>query len=231
MSSSPNPSTYGQSVTLTATVSPSDGSGTVGFFADGSATAISGCDAVPLTLVSGSFQAACDAGTGLSAGNHTIHAEYSGATGFQASSGDLAGGQQVDKASQTITFPQPGDRSIVDSPFTLTGVTGGGSGNPVTFTASGGNCTVSGNQVSLTHTGTCTLTAHQAGNDNYDAAPDQSRSLTVTPKPTLRAVDAKTVEGNSGSHDLWVQVVHEQTRLGARDRELGHRQRLGQDTG
>jgi Bacterial Ig-like domain (group 3) len=74
VASAANPSTYGRPVTLTATVSPTDGAGTVGFFADGSATAVLGCVAVPLVLVSGSYQATCNAGTGLSAGNHPIHA-------------------------------------------------------------------------------------------------------------------------------------------------------------
>ncbi|HSP39357.1 MAG TPA: hypothetical protein VLR26_16570 [Frankiaceae bacterium] len=70
----------------------------------------------------------------------------------------------------------------------------------MTFTAAGA-CTVSGHQVTLTHTGTCTLTAHQAGNATY-AAPDVSRSFTVSGKPSLRIADATTVEGNTGTHPL-----------------------------
>ena len=64
----------------------------------------------------------------------------------------------ITPASQHITFPALRNRSIVESPFALVGVTGGGSGQPVTFTASGGKCTVSGTTVKLVKTGTCTIT-------------------------------------------------------------------------
>ncbi|HXR54691.1 MAG TPA: hypothetical protein VN793_06555, partial [Acidimicrobiales bacterium] len=53
LSSSENPSVYGQLITFTATVSPTDGDGTVDFFADGSSTAIGGCAGTTLSLVSG----------------------------------------------------------------------------------------------------------------------------------------------------------------------------------
>ena len=46
------------------------------------------------------------------------------------------------KGDQTITFPQPADRIYGDPPFTVS-ATGGASGNPVTFAASGA-CSSSG---------------------------------------------------------------------------------------
>ena len=49
---------------------------------------------------------------------------------------------------------------------------------PVSFQASG-NCTMTGNSVHLTAGGSCTIRASQAGNSNYNAAPDVSRTFAV----------------------------------------------------
>src|ERR1700691_1017257 len=57
LSSSDDPSLYSQAVTFTATVSPTDGGGTVSFTADGNA--LTGCSGQPLTLSTGSYQATC----------------------------------------------------------------------------------------------------------------------------------------------------------------------------
>jgi hypothetical protein len=208
--SSFNPSTFGFDVIFRAVVSPTDGNGTVGFFADGSSSPISGCGAAPLTAVGGGFRASCDAGSALAVGNHPILVVYSGDSAYQRSSAELSGGQQVNAPAltpQNITFPPLPNRSIVDSPFALTGVTGGGSGKPITFTASGGKCTVKGKQVKLNHTGICTITAHQAAAPGFAAAPAVSQSFTIGAKPTLSIGDANTVEGNSGTHPLTFTVT------------------------
>jgi hypothetical protein len=97
VATSVNPSVSGQSVTFTATVDPNDGGGTVGFFADGSATPIAGCGAAALTLVGGSYKATCTTST-LAVGTHTISAQYSGDAGYAPESGTLPGGQVVDAA-------------------------------------------------------------------------------------------------------------------------------------
>jgi hypothetical protein len=112
------------------------------------------------------------------------------------------------KSDQAINFPALPNRSLTDSPFTISGVTGGGSANLVTFTA-GGPCTVSGADVTLTTTGICTITAHQAGDATYNPAPDVARSFTVTPAPppSLSIDDRSTPEGNSGQHALTFHVT------------------------
>ena len=48
----------------------------------------------------------------------------------------------------------------------------------MSFTATD-NCTVSGNTVHLTGAGSCTITAHQAGDATYAPAPDVSRTFTI----------------------------------------------------
>src|SRR5205807_38044 len=83
----------------------------------------------------------------------------------------------VVKANQTISFGALGSSTFGDADF-MVNATGGASGNAVTFTASG-QCTVSGNTVHITGAGSCTITAHQAGNSNYNAAPDVSQSFTI----------------------------------------------------
>ncbi|MDX6611148.1 MAG: fibronectin-binding autotransporter adhesin [Blastocatellia bacterium] len=90
LSSSFNPSAFGQSVTFTATVTSTAGTptGTVTFKDNG--VAITGCS--NKTLASG--QATCVA-SGLGAGNHPITADYSGDTNFATSTGTLSGGQGV----------------------------------------------------------------------------------------------------------------------------------------
>src|SRR4029077_13090949 len=52
------------------------------------------------------------------------------------------------------------------------------SGLSVSFSTTG-NCTVSGNTVHLTGAGPCTITASQAGDNNYNAATSVDQSFTV----------------------------------------------------
>jgi hypothetical protein len=106
-------------------------------------------------------------------------------TANEAGNGDylpappVSRGFTIAKASQAITFAAPSNKTVGDPAFTVT-ATGGGSGNPVTFTAGPApTCTITGGTVSITGPGTCTVTASQAGNANYlDAAP-VSRSFAV----------------------------------------------------
>jgi CSLREA domain-containing protein len=77
--SSANPSTAGQQVTYTATVSPAPTGGTVSFTE--ASTALPGCNAVPLS----GGQASCSA-TYSAAGSHTITAAYSGDPSHDGSS-------------------------------------------------------------------------------------------------------------------------------------------------
>lgn len=87
-------------------------------------------------------------------------------------------GFTVQKGDQTISFGPLPDRPRNDSPFTVTGTAS--SGLAVSFGASG-QCSVSGDSVTLTGLGSCTVTASQPGNGNYSAAPDVARSFTITP--------------------------------------------------
>jgi hypothetical protein len=93
LSSSPNPSALSQNVTFTAAVTSTAGTptGTV-TFKDG-ASPISCTNAGGQTL-NGSGVATCQTAA-LTAGPHTITADYSGDTNFVTSTGTLSGGQTV----------------------------------------------------------------------------------------------------------------------------------------
>jgi hypothetical protein len=83
------------------------------------------------------------------------------------------------KQDQTITFEPLPNRTLNQSPFDITATAS--SGLPVSFASNTPEvCLVNGVTVSLITTGTCTIVASQAGNDDFDPAPDVSQSFTVT---------------------------------------------------
>jgi len=109
VTSSPNPSTFGQQVTIRATIMPSGPpapTGTVGFSSNG--TTISGCSAV--TLNSGT--AVCMTST-LAVGTDTIVATYSGDSNYQSSSGMLS--QIVNPTPSAVQFLPITPCRIVDT--------------------------------------------------------------------------------------------------------------------
>jgi hypothetical protein len=75
--------------------------------------------------------------------------------------------------------------------FALT-ASGGGSGAPVGYAASGA-CTVSGRDLSFTGTGMCMVTASQAGNASFAAAPDLTLTVNVAKAPATVSFDAASL--------------------------------------
>lgn len=90
-------------------------------------------------------------------------------------------------AAQAITFTStPPAAATVGGTYAVT-ATGGASGKPVVLGASGA-CTLAGSVVRLTSTGTCTVTADQAGlGTEFEAAPRASQSFPVAPVVTTPA--------------------------------------------
>src|SRR3989475_79122 len=82
----------------------------------------------------------------------------------------------IAKGDQTITFNPLADKTASDPPFTVTAMAS--SGLAVSFAATG-NCTVSGNTGTLTAAGSCTFTASQGGNSNFNPAPDVPRTFSI----------------------------------------------------
>lgn len=87
------------------------------------------------------------------------------------------GAQSIQFSSTPPLFGKPGGTYPVSA-------TGGGSGNPVTFTvdaaSTAGACTISGSVVSFTGAGTCVVDANQAGDADYLAAVQVQQAVTVT---------------------------------------------------
>ena len=115
LASSLNPSTPGQSVTFTATVSPSAATGTV-TFKDGATTLGTG------TLSGGTATFTTSA---LTAGNHSLTAEYAGDSSYGAStSGALS--QTVEKATPTVsTWPTASAITTVGQALSVSSLSGG----------------------------------------------------------------------------------------------------------
>lgn len=175
LDASPSPSTWGQSVTLTATVTGGfNPTGSV-TFSDG-ATTLCTVNAAPYTCVA----------PALTTGAHTLGATYAG----DASNGGAtasAVNQTVGKAVQAITGFTTTPATVVYTPggqFTVQ-ATGGASGNPVIFTSqTPAVCTVAPpNTVTMLGAGTCTIAANQAGDVNHDAAPQLLRQVAIAAAP------------------------------------------------
>jgi hypothetical protein len=87
------------------------------------------------------------------------------------------------KANQTITFTSIApDSAVVGETYDPT-ATGGASSNPVTFTIDTSAlsvCSISGGTVSFDAEGICVINANQAGDANYNAAPQDQQSFGIS---------------------------------------------------
>jgi hypothetical protein len=104
-----------------------------------------------------------------------------GNASVQAASGSVTAGAgvTVTQAAQVITFTPPATVIYGVSPITLT-ATGGGSNNAVSFSVVSGPASLNGSTLTINGAGTVVVSADQAGNVNYTAAPEVTRSIVVT---------------------------------------------------
>ncbi|HEX7310867.1 MAG TPA: Calx-beta domain-containing protein [Gaiellaceae bacterium] len=100
------------------------------------------------------------------AGSCTVTASQAGDATYNAAT-SVSRTFSIAKASQTISFGALSNKTLGDADFAVSATAS--SGLAVSFAPSG-PCTVSGSTVHLTDTGSCTITASQAGNVNYNAA-------------------------------------------------------------
>jgi hypothetical protein len=168
VSSSQNPSAYGQAVSFTATVTGNSPTGTVQFNIDGSAFGS------PVTLSGGS--ATSGSTTTLAVGTHTVTAVYSGDSQNVGSTGTLGGGQVVTIATSTTSVSSSLNPSTYGQSVSFTAtVTGGSPTGTVQFnidsspfgsavTLSGGSA--SSGSISTLAQGTHTVTAVYSGDSN-----------------------------------------------------------------
>ena len=113
----------------------------------------------------------------LGGGSHAITAVYGGDTNYSTSTSEALT-QNVNQASQTITFDALPGKTYGDSSFAVSATAS--SGLTVSFTSTTTSiCTATGTNgatVAIVGTGTCTIKASQGGNANYAAASDVERS-------------------------------------------------------
>jgi len=118
----------------------------------------------------------------LASGTCTVQADQPGSEVYNAAAPVLRS-FGVGRTDQTIAFAAPPGAHATDPPFTLTATASSGlavefgSTTPAVCT-SGGSL---GATVTLHAAGTCTITADQAGNAQYNPAPRIQRSFTVAP--------------------------------------------------
>ena len=119
--------------------------------------------------------------TTLAAGTCTVTADQAADTNYSAAP-QVTLNVTIGQATQAITAFAATPSAPVFSPggtFTVA-ATGGASGNPVVFASTtSGVCTVSGTTVTTVSAGTCSLTANQAGNANYLAAPQATLDVAI----------------------------------------------------
>jgi hypothetical protein len=94
---------------------------------------------------------------------------------------------QIAKSSQTITFASLVDKTFGDADFVVTA--SASSGLPVIFTATG-QCAISGNTVHLSGASSCTITASQQGDSNFNAATGVARSFQIARAATATALSS-----------------------------------------
>jgi hypothetical protein len=177
-----------QSITFTSTppAQPTlHGSYTVTATGGGSGMPVTFGSATPAVCsVTGSTVTFDHAGTCIIAADQAGNDDYEPATTARQS-------VAVPRATQTITFttkaPTPG---YVGTTYAVS-ATGGDSGNPVVFrSATPKVCTVSGSTVTFGGTGTCSISADQAGTPDYDAAPTVTQNVNVVVRDADLAVTA-----------------------------------------
>jgi hypothetical protein len=182
LTSSANPSTLGQAVTLTATITPASGSaetGTVSFTDSGQSLGTASIDSAGVATM---------ATSALAVGDHTITATYSGDADFAGStSATLV--ETVTPVATAIALTSSADPSVVGTNVTLTAtVTGAGATPTGTVTFLDGTTALGTASLDVSGAATLTLSSLGVGDHSLGAgyngdslnAPSQAPTLTET---------------------------------------------------
>ena len=213
LSVSPNPANLGQTVTMTAVVSPSSATGTVNF-RDGSSTLGT------VNLVNGTASLSTSS---LAAGLHSITASYSGNSSLQASSSNSVSLLIVGPTTQTSLTSSPNPSTFgqtVQLTATVTGVNGSGTPtgtiafndggtNLATVNLTGGTATFS---ISTLSVGSHTLTASYSGDATFATSVSPPINQQVNKGVTVTTLSASPTSVGQGQGVLLTAKV---TPLGA----------------
>ena len=207
----PSPSTYGEQVVFTATVTGENGgnpTGTVSFTANGKP--ITGCTAVPVNPQTNT--ATCTTQT-LLGGSYTIAGEYSGDTNFLASNGSIP--YQVQSVATTtiltVSPPSGGIGQVVTLVAAVTVPAGPVNAGTVTFengqqvlgtvqvVSDGGTATLK----LRVPPGTYSITATFNGTDSFQPSQSSPQPYTETGNGT----DYEHADGDAGQRRLRLRIV------------------------
>jgi hypothetical protein len=126
----------------------------------------------------------------LTAGTCTINANQVGDANYAAAS-QVVQSFTIAKAAQTITFDTPSAMTL--GGFTQTVAPTTSSSLTVTLASTSLSiCTVAGFVITAVAPGTCSITASQAGNINYEAAADVIRTFSITGVINIAAIAGVT---------------------------------------
>ena len=180
---SPNPATqvYGTAVA----------SGSLDATFNSGGSTVAGTSAYTTTINGAPNQTVIAGTTVLPAGNYTITASFTPSNSALFSAASTTAAYSVTQARQTITFTQPASPVTYGSAAIMLSATGGASGNAIVFSIVSGPGTITGGTLTVTGVGTIVIAANQAGNANYSAAAQATRSLVVSNAgPTIGLVSS-----------------------------------------
>jgi hypothetical protein len=195
---------YSTAAAVQRTVTVGQAGQSISFTQPGNATFAAGLT-IPLTATGGASGSAVTftitGGTGAGtvtgstltvtrAGTFDVRADQAGDANYTAAAA-VSRSFTVGKADQAVAFNPTGVAPFAAGLTIPLSASGGGSGNPVTFSVVSGPGTVSGATLTVTGTGDIVVRADQAGDANYNAASAQ-RSINVV--PTLTFAGGKLAE-------------------------------------
>jgi hypothetical protein len=131
----------------------------------------------------------------------TVHFDHGGTCtieAHQAGNGDYETATiatqaiTIDQATQTVAFTSTVPTNAIADGATYTPTATSSSGLAVTFASTSSACSVSSGIVHLDRAGTCTISANQAGNSDYLAAPITQQSFDIAAAPVPAAPTAIT---------------------------------------
>ena len=138
--------------------------------------------------------------TALTAGTCSLTATRAADANYLISATSAVESFTITTVAQTITFAQPTTPAVYGSMFAVAPTAS--SGLAVTVTPSGG-CSIAGGTVTMTSsTVACVLTASQAGNATYAAAPDVVRTVAASPAAQAIVTLSVPASGTVGQASL-----------------------------
>ena len=168
---------YGQTLTLTASVSPTDGGGTVKFV--NGASPVPGCSSLPLTLVGSSYQAQCSIPS-LTPGSYDFGASYGGDAGYASSSTTTPVGVSVAQSPLVVTASSASSNYGSTPPTVTASYSGFVNGDTTSSLTSGATCSTAA--TSASPVGSYATSCTDAADPNYAITYDNG-TLTVAPAP------------------------------------------------